>query len=170
MYNHCPLTAKEHEDPGQLLAETCIVDAHKLDLRAGWIGQWPQDIEDGAQSQLSSQRSDAFHGWMKDRGQHESDSHSLNHLSHRLGLWANVHSQLRENIGASAFRAYCIVPMLGHIDPAGSGDYSGCRAHIDGIGGIPARATCVHQSTANTRADLNRRVSHLPGKARNLGY
>ncbi len=69
---------------GHLFPQFTVGNANDLRLCPGRIGQGPQDIKHGADSNLSAGFSGILHGWVEVRSEHKANACRLQTLSHCL--------------------------------------------------------------------------------------
>ena len=130
---------------------------------SGWIGQWTQEIEDRANTQLFSHLSYVFHCRVHQRRKAKTDSQAVQAVFHLRDAGPNIHAQRCQHIGGAAFAGDAAVSMFGKWY-SGGGDYQCCRgADVERGTATAAGATCVEQLFVPA---TNRRhaVTHCRGR------
>ena len=75
--------------------------AHQDVRRAGWIGQRPEDVEDGANTHLATYRCNVLHRRMMDWREHETDAGFGDALRHLRRLQVDGRAEGFEHIGTA---------------------------------------------------------------------
>jgi len=108
-------------------------DSDDLRARVGGIGEWTDEIEDGAEAKRATERTEGFHGRVIERREEEDEACFAKTLDSQLRREFNGHAESFENIGGAAARSDGAVAMLGDVG-AGSGSNERCTTrNVEGL-------------------------------------
>ncbi len=88
--------------------------ADQLPCGPGWIGQRPQQVEDGAHLQLHPRGLGVLHGGVKQGRKEKSDPDFADGLRDSVRWLRHFNAQMFQNIGAAALRGKRSITVLGH--------------------------------------------------------
>ena len=144
MDNHPSLYTQAHENLCQGIDQCRAVHAQQHVFRIGRVGQRPQDIEHGSDSQLLSDRSDIFHGRMVFLCENETETDFLQHLPALVRILLDIDPQSFEAVRRSRQGGGCAVSVLCYLDACCRED-EGCRCgYVEAVRIVPARTNDLH--------------------------
>ena len=147
--------------------EVGVVDADDLRVRARWVRQRPEDVEDGPHAEFLAWPDDRLHRGVEHRGEHESDADVLDVALDRGRFGVDRHTDLFEDVGTARGRGDGVVAVLRDRDPSPSHDDRARRRDVDRVVVVAARPTGVDERPAVGR-DCSRGRTHALCEARYL--
>mmetsp|Transcript_54220 Transcript_54220/g.117204 ORF Transcript_54220/g.117204 Transcript_54220/m.117204 type:complete len:245 (+) Transcript_54220:336-1070(+) len=154
MHNERPSHAQHLEDLNEELSKGQRKDTTHHAVRLGWVGQRPQDVEDGPDSQLLAHRAHEPHGWVVGPGKEEGEVALCQQRIHRLWFQLQFASQGLKDIGSAASRRRGSVAVLHHPGSGSRGEDACCRGDVEGVLAISTGADNVHRwATSSGQGD-----------------
>ena len=164
VHHHHVLRAQALQHPHLDADQVDVEHAHQLVLRAGRIGERPEDVEDGAHAELLAHRRGMLHRRVMVGREHEADADGLDRARDLLGREIEVRAERLEHVGAAAARRHRAVAVLRHFRARGGGDEGGRRRDVEGVRAIAARADGVdHVLVVLDRDQRGELAHHLRG-------
>ena len=137
-------------------------DAHQDIGGAGRVGQWAQDIEDGAHAQFFAHGRHVFHGRVVVGRKHEANALLFQALGDLCRLEVDIHTQGFQHIGAAALAADASAPVLADLGAGGCGHKHAAGGDVEGVAAVAAGAHNVHQMGFVLHFHLGGEFAHHP--------
>jgi hypothetical protein len=124
------------------------VDAHDLRGRSGRIGEWPEEIEDSANSEGATDGHDRFHGRVEARGVKERETVAAKARGGFGGGDVDGDAEGLKDVSRAALGGNGSVAVLGDCGSGGCGDERSGGGDVEGAGGVAAGAAGVDEELA----------------------
>ena len=135
--------AQQRERPREELRQLRARHAHDLMGRPCRVGERPEQVERGANAQLSAHRDDVARRGVHRRREQEGDARVRQALRQHLRACREADAERFEHVGAAAPARHGPVPVLGHRQPAGRRHDGGGRGDVEAAAAVAARAAQV---------------------------
>ena len=137
-----------------------VEHAHQNIRCASRVGEWPQDIEERAYTQLFAHGRHVFHRRMVIRRKHKTDADFFQTGSNLLRRQINLHTQTLEHIGTAAFAAHTAATVLANFGASRSHDKHGASGDVEGVRAIATRTHNVDHVLGISHLHFGRELTH----------
>ena len=134
--------------------------AHQNVGSTGRIGQRPEDVKNGAHTQLFAHRSHVFHGRMVVRRKHKANADLFDGACDLLRRQIDVATQGLNHIGAARFAADAAPTMFGGFSPSSSGHKHGAGRDVESVSAVTSRSNDVDQVRGIGHMHFGRELTH----------
>src|SRR5260370_27752938 len=128
MDNQGVAAAQMEQDFAHLAHQRTVRNSQDLMRRVRWIGEWPENIKYGADTNLATCWGDVFHGWMVGWGKHKAKATFL--YAAGCLCWCKVDfcSKRFQYVSTATFTRGRAIAVLGNFCSCGScnNTYDGC--------------------------------------------
>ena len=168
-----PCTTKAFRAPSSARAsaidgrEGRRVDAEDAVAGAGRVCERPEDVEDGADSDLLAHRGDETHRRVVGTGEHEAKAELVDRERDPVRRLLEADPERLENVGRACRRAGGTVPVLRDRRACCSGDERRRGGDVERVGAVAARADDV-DDRETLRRDGDDVLTHRLGEACDL--
>ena len=137
------LTSECQQDLAKSTGQRRIKNTDKLVIRARWIQQRAEQIEDGALTFRAENLAGFRHGFeggMIQRGKKEPEADGFDPACHAIDRQINADTQSLQHIGTAGLAGHTTIAVLGHTDSAGSENEHRGRGDIEEMQFVTTRA------------------------------
>src|SRR5579885_71723 len=139
------LAAEMQQYLAHLAQQRAIRDAKHLVACMSRVGQWPQDIKDGSNTNLAACRPDVFHRRMVGRGEHKAETDLAHTARDLLRAEIDFRTQRLQHVGTAALAGSRTVAVLGNRGPGGGGENASSSRNVEGAGAVASGAASIHR-------------------------
>ena len=130
---------------GDGLHQLGSVDPDDLRPRSGRVGQWPEDVEDGARGQLATNGRRVPHGRMVRLGEQEAEAELVDRPLDLRGRQVEAETERLEHVGGPRRRGDRAVAVLGHAGARSGRHQRGRRGDVEGPRAVAPRSSGVDE-------------------------
>ena len=109
------------------------------------VGQWAEDVEDGAHAQFTAHGRHIFHGGVVVGREHEANAGLFDAARNGLRLELNRRAHGFQNIGAARFARHTAIAVLAHPGTRGSSHKHGASGDVESVAAVAPGANDVEQ-------------------------